>query len=600
MAGFLSMINQAVAQYKILARLGESELSEVYLAEDAYLSRQVAIKFLAYPYAASADFRERFKQEAQAAALINHPNSVTIYEVGEFAGRPYIVMEYVGGESLSRLLARREPAIHEVIDIALQIGEGLRSAHSQGIWHRDIKPDNILLDSEGRVKIVDFGLAKLRKVNRLTLQGTVMGTPPYMSPEQVLGEDVDQRADIFSLGVVLYEMIARQKPFKGETWEAISYAILHREPEPLARYRNNVSANLQRLIDKALDKNRASRYQNIESLLVDLKREKKFLTDGPQAIIAGADRKKWPGHFSKSTYGLIGIAAVVAGFFLTSKFSLLTNASNGKAQPLVSAPRDSAGASNEPSSEIPALHPPPAESDSPATAVPASVRRETSPLPGSLFVDSQPGGADIFLDHQLKGKTPQILANLPAGVYAIVLRKEGYQDSAVTVAIKSGEAKNLNPQLMALPGRVRILIAPTGTILVDGALHRENTADWHETRLAPGTHQIKMIGPNGVHHEQTVAILPNETKEIKFDFTQTATLTVTAKDEMNAVLHNVAIYLDGKATGKTAPRQFSVPVGYHTVTVRLDGFTLIGNEQSLDLEAGQTKILSFILRKMPE
>jgi serine/threonine protein kinase len=192
------------------------------------------------------------------------------------------------------------------------------------------------------------------------------------------------------LGVVLYEMIARQKPFKGETWEAISYAILHRQPEPLARHRSGVSANLQRLIDKALDKNRATRYQNIESLLADLKHEKEFLTDRPQAIMAGADRRKWPGHFSRSVYGLIGIAAVVAGFFLTSEISLLTSASNGKSEPQSSALRDSTGASHMKPDEMNAvLH-----------------------------------NAAIYLDGKATGKTTPRQFSVPVGYHTVVNQQQ--------------------------------------------------------------------------------------------------------------------------------------------------------------------------------
>jgi len=593
-AGPFSMINQVVAHYKILARLGDSELSEVYLAEDLELSRQVAIKFLAYPYAASADFRERFKQEAQAAALINHPNSITIYEVGEFAGQPYIVMEYVAGESLRQMLARRELAIDEILDIMLQLGAGLRSAHEQGVWHRDLKPENILLDRAGHVKITDFGLAKLRKVNRKTLPGTVLGTPAYMSPEQVLGEEVDQRADIFSFGVMLYEMVARQMPFRGETWEAISHALLHRQPEPLARYKNEVSTTLQNLVDKALDKDRETRYQHIDDLMADLKREKKRLTVSSSTNPA---KKK---RIGKSWRWAGGFAALAVAFFLIGKFSLFTNESNGRPQTQLSSPRDSAEVSDGKAIETPALPPLPFKSDSPKTKPAAPVSRETLPVFGSLFIDSQPADAEIFLDNRLAGRTPRRLTNLPAGVYTLILRQQDYQDLSLTAELKAGETKNLNLPMTARSGRVRILLLPGGTIFINGALQKEEVADWHEMALAAGIHQLKLIGPNGARHERTLAIAPDTALEIKFDFTQTATLTVTAKDEMSAVLHNAAIYLDGQATGKTAPRQFTVPVGYHTVTVRLDGYELIGNEQSLDLEAGQKQILNFILRKVPE
>jgi len=269
------MIDRIVSHYKILRELGRGAMGEVYLAEDTDLPRLAALKFLSTSLASQPDFQARFKHEAWAVASINHPNIITIYEVGEFENRPYFVMEYVEGESLADFMARKELQTNEILDMTIQICEGLAKAHQKGILHRDIKPSNILIDVDGRVKIIDFGLAKLQDGTKITATGMMMGTIAYMSPEQARGEEPDQRSDIFSLGVVLYEMIACQRPFMSEFVEAVLYQIINIEPEPLARYKRDVSAGMQCIIDKALDKDRETRYQNADSLLADLKRERK-------------------------------------------------------------------------------------------------------------------------------------------------------------------------------------------------------------------------------------------------------------------------------------------------------------------------------------
>jgi len=220
------MIGKTISRYpafrdpaqrdKILGKLGQGGMGEVYLAEDTELGRKAALKFLPLPLTADPALKARFKREARAAAKLNHPNIITIYEVGEEQNSAYIAMEYVDGESLKEVLAREELQIPETLDLAIQICEGLSEAHRAGIVHRDLKPANILLDKKGRVKIADFGLARLAGATQLTSEGTVMGTPAYMSPEQVRGEPLEARSDIFSLGVVLYELLTRRLPFPGQ------------------------------------------------------------------------------------------------------------------------------------------------------------------------------------------------------------------------------------------------------------------------------------------------------------------------------------------------------------------------------------------------
>jgi serine/threonine protein kinase/tetratricopeptide (TPR) repeat protein len=260
-----------VGHYRIIEKIGSGGMGEVYLAEDTELNRQVALKFLSPHLCQDTDCRARFKREAQAAAKLDHPNIVTVYEVGEFQGRPFFAMQHVEGRSLREYASHQELSIPQVLEIGIQIAEGLQAAHEKGVTHRDIKPANVLIDSHGRARILDFGLATVAGTDHLTKTGSTLGTIGYMSPEQVRGEQVDHRTDIFSLGVVLYELITGRQPFKGDNDTATSRNIIDHEPEPIARYKSGINAEFQRVINKALAKDKSTRYQHVDDLAADMK-----------------------------------------------------------------------------------------------------------------------------------------------------------------------------------------------------------------------------------------------------------------------------------------------------------------------------------------
>jgi TolB-like protein/tetratricopeptide (TPR) repeat protein/tRNA A-37 threonylcarbamoyl transferase component Bud32 len=249
----------------------------VYKAQDIQLQRMVALKFLPPHISDHPEEKARFVHEAQSASALNHPNVTTIHQVDEFEGQMFIVMEYVEGKTVKEIVEKETPSIKRILDIAIQVCEGLNAAHKRDIIHRDIKSDNIMATPEGQVKIMDFGLAKLKGATKLTKADTTLGTAAYMSPEQASGEEVDQRSDIFSFGVVLYELLTGQLPFKGEHHAAIVYSILNDEPQPVARFNNKVSAKLEEIVFKTLTKEKEERYQHIDDLLADLRREKKSL-----------------------------------------------------------------------------------------------------------------------------------------------------------------------------------------------------------------------------------------------------------------------------------------------------------------------------------
>ena len=310
------MIGKVISRYRIVEKLGEGGMGKVYLAQDSELNRKVALKFLPPQFTENPEVNARFKHEARAAAALNHPNIITVYDVGEHEGNAFIAMEYIQGQSLRNLLAKEELSTNKILDIATQICLGLSEAHQAGIIHRDIKPDNILIDDKGLVKIADFGLARSLGRTMLTQEGSTLGTLQYMSPEQLSGENVDHRSDIWSFGVVLYEMISGQLPFKEEYNAAITYAIVHQEPEPLARYKTGVSEGLQHIIDKALDKDPETRYQNITDLLADLKREKKT---GSTSIKTTRTVKKKKSSQRTVTYVSILIAVIFVILFAIDK-----------------------------------------------------------------------------------------------------------------------------------------------------------------------------------------------------------------------------------------------------------------------------------------
>ncbi len=275
---------ESIRHYTVMRAIGTGGMGEVYLAEDTRLGRNVAIKLLRRSVTTETDRILRFEREARAASALNHPNLCTIYEVGEMEdGRPYIVMEYIEGMTLRQRIGQGRLALSEVLDIAAQVGSALSAAHQAGIVHRDIKPENITLRPDGIVKVLDFGLAKLTEQRRdadstmptqlraHTETGMVMGTARYMSPEQARGYPVDAGTDIWSLGIVIYEMTAGYVPFDGATNTDVIVAVLEREPAPLLNHRPQVPAALDRIVTKALRKNRDERYSEIQDLCLDLK-----------------------------------------------------------------------------------------------------------------------------------------------------------------------------------------------------------------------------------------------------------------------------------------------------------------------------------------
>jgi serine/threonine-protein kinase len=291
------MISEAISHYRILSKLGAGGMGEVYLAEDTRLGRQVALKFLPASYQYDPDRRARFLKEARAASALRSPYIAAIYDIGEHDGTMFIVMEYVEGDLLSRRVERGALAPREATDIATQVADALDEAHALGIIHRDIKSSNLIVTARGLVKMLDFGLAKVIEpvkkgdsssdmtvpLGEQTAAGIVMGTVSYMSPEQALGRDVDPRSDIFSLGVVIYEMLTARLPFEGSVATEIIDRIIHQEPLPPTRFNYNVPPELERITRKCLEKDRERRYQSSREIATDLRNLKRDTDSGAAA-----------------------------------------------------------------------------------------------------------------------------------------------------------------------------------------------------------------------------------------------------------------------------------------------------------------------------
>lgn len=316
------MIGEIIGQYRIDSPLGEGGMGTVYRAFDTKLNRPVAVKFLS-DSVADAPTRRRFQREAQMASSLNHPHIVTVFDVGESGGRQYIVTELVDGGTLKDWVAAESRSWRQIIGLLTDVADGLSAAHDAGILHRDVKPANILVAKNGYAKLVDFGLAKHSEQHDSltthtltagpTMPGEIVGTASYMSPEQAVGKPLDVRSDIFSFGVVLYELLAGRRPFSADSIPALLYKILHAAPDPLP---GELPPALSGLVEKAIEKDPADRYQSMRELVVDLRRLSRQSSPATAATPAAVQKK--------SRLPLVAAATIAAVLTLAAGYRKLS------------------------------------------------------------------------------------------------------------------------------------------------------------------------------------------------------------------------------------------------------------------------------------
>ena len=309
------MIGQTISHYRILEKLGEGGMGVVYKAEDTKLKRTVALKFLSPHTLGSEQEKTRFVHEAQAAAALDHPNICTVHEIDEAEGQTFIAMAYIDGQSLREKIESGPVKLEEALDAAIDVAQGLQEAHEKSIVHRDIKSSNVMVTNKGQAKITDFGLAKLAAGTKVTVTGTTVGTVAYMSPEQARGDEIDHRTDIWSLGVVVYEMLTGQLPFKGDYEQAVTYNIVHEFPEPITGLRTGIPLELERIVNKCIQKKPDDRYQHADEVVVDLRKVKEGL--GFERVPSFVQKGSWSRRLLTAGVFLL---LVTAGYVFFSRY----------------------------------------------------------------------------------------------------------------------------------------------------------------------------------------------------------------------------------------------------------------------------------------
>ena len=642
-----------IGRYRIAGELGKGAMGVVYKATDPNIGRTVALKTLRLDLEGTEaeELLRRFKNEARAAGVLNHPNIVTIYDAGEHSGMFYIAMEFIEGETLQQVLKReRILEVERAVQIVRQLCAGLDFAHSKGIIHRDIKPANVMLEPDGTAKIMDFGIAK-GVGGGLTSTGQVLGTPNYMSPEQVKGGTLDGRSDLFSLGVVLYEMLTGERPFSGQNVTTIIYKIINEHPLAPRDLDMTFPAGLSATVMKALAKAPQERYQSGAELARDLQNYKSLgeaaraavpppqatgdtVDIAPTAMAAaayGVVRKPAPVPSLQSTVTVPQRREVVAppqkkspavsGALIAVAAVALALGGYFGMRSLRSAPKQPPAAVETAKPVPPEIKPGPPKPEaqpaaSPETAAPAAEAavesKEAAPDTGELRVTSSPTGALVKIDGRGDPKwlTPFTAPKLKPGGHTVSFAKEGYQPATRKVEIRSGAKAAISADLQTLPAFIAVSTDPAGAhILVDGA----DTGQLTPAKLAvtPGQHRVA-VRKEGFRPEaavvdagagQTLSLAPQLKPAGAAEGGRLGRLKrwLDRNPQDKGVLEirtrpkGAQIWVNDTLTPGKTPVKVPVPPGKYRITLRLPGFKPV--VRNIEIEKGKTRGIDEIFEK---
>ncbi len=487
----------AYGKFRILSEIGRGSMGIVYHAHDPDFDRSVALKVLRWDRVSNPDFVKRFLREPKVIGRLRHPNIVEGYALGEDHDTVYLAMEYVEGVPLDEYVRSRNPSMAEWISIVIKVAEALDYAHRQGVVHRDIKPSNILIEKDGNPKITDFGIARIEDptLTQQTQAGEILGTPAYMSPEQVLGQPVDGRSDIYSLGVILYELACGRRPFTGKALGTILTAIVQEPPPDPKVLAPEIPERLSRIIQKCLSKKPEDRFSSSKELAAALQEVLKELS-GPPTDETSLEKK--PLSSRRASKKLLGFFAAVL-LILVGVFGYYLSRPEGVFVRLVSVPE----------------------------------------------------GAEIIINQEYRGKTPTQLRLLP-GEYTLRLQKEGYRTWEGPLNVDAEHAGPVNVRLTPLRGRVIILSTPPGAdVTIDGKIKGVTP---FETDLPFGTHQVLLTHPEFEAWEEEIHIRDEGPYEITASLgTSQAVLDVSSRPP------GARVFLDGTYAGTTPLRKETPP-----------------------------------------
>jgi serine/threonine-protein kinase len=635
-------------RYQIVAELGRGSMGVVYQGFDPIIGRTVAIKTMLTEGLSPQEFQEykaRFQREAQAAGILAHPNIITVYDFGEDGGVLFLAMEFLEGKSLEKVVQEQNVLpVETIVPIYDQVCSALDHAHRNKIVHRDIKPANIMLLQNGLVKLTDFGIAKIMSLG-MTQAGQILGTPNYMSPEQVKGRQVDGRSDIFSLGVILYELVTGEKPFGGQNITTVIYKIINENPIPPRELDGTIHAGLNYVISRALAKNPDERYQTCRELAEDLKNYKNLggaaspqgtvilrtaptavgpaepappVQDlAPQPALVTADETPVARppviHVIRPTPArpqaipqiawVLGAILVVALLGGVGYFILLRGQGPGTVQP----PPPQVVTQATPQGPPPAATAPQATTPAPpaAEANPAEVRPRTvaSPKPelsrghapaaakvGQLLVSANITGARISLDGRSDPSwvTPFTIAELPAGTYNVVISKDGYEDFQQSVTIEAGQTNSVIGNLSSPRGEINIETTPTGVeVLIDGKSYGPSPV---RATLSAGDHTYTVKRPGAEPYQSAFTLKSGAILTKKLNLGE---VTRTGIVEVRTIPPGATVLVDGSPVGGQTPTSFRLAVGPHTLAISLSGYRPV--QQHVDVSASGTSNININL-----